>query len=124
MLEKIEQNKERLKSLRLLSYGSFLKMKPTNTNPNPDTTTIEAKLFDMNQPQHCSQQNETTLGEESDSNMKNKLGNLFSSLLLRYHPSLANALIAGTKSIIKKDMKAIRFSLVEDFEIADTKQTR
>ena len=45
-------------------------MKPTNVNPNPDTTTIEAKMFDTNQPQHRFQQNETTLGEESDRNMK------------------------------------------------------
>jgi hypothetical protein len=71
MLEKkFEQNNERLKSLGLLSYGSFLKMKPTNANPSPDTTTVEAKRFDMNQPQHHSQQNETKLGEESDRNMK------------------------------------------------------
>ena len=45
-------------------------MKPTNTNPNPDTTTVEAKAFDRNRPKHRSQQNETTLGEESDRNMK------------------------------------------------------
>ena len=69
-LKKIEQNNERLKSLGLLSYGSFLKMKPTNANPNLDTTTVEAKTFDTNQPQHRSQQNETMLGEESDRNMK------------------------------------------------------